>query len=103
MRVAAGIRLLVPAVQIGGKQTRTDISNGGTNGPIDRNVDASNFALPEVLGEGSDLRKTAIRIAPYVFAGLCQAPLGTLEEHLEGIRLPDGVVQLYVEVVGACR
>src|SRR5262245_46123443 len=103
MRLAAGIRLLVPAVQIGGEQTRAQISNGGNDRPIDRKVDPPNVALPQVLGVGSDLRETAIRVAANVFAGVGQAPLGALEEHLEGIRLPDRVVELYLEVVGACR
>ena len=102
-RLAAGIRLLVPAIEIGGKQTRMHISKGGNNGPIDRKVDAANIAPSEVLRVRSDLRKTAVRKATYVFAGLCQAPLGALEQRLEGIRLPDGVVELYLEIVGACR
>src|SRR6185503_4544074 len=103
MRLAAGIRLLVPAVQIGGKKTRMHISKGGNNGPIDRKVDTANIALTEVLCVRIDRRKSAIRKATYVFAGFCQAALGALEQRLEGIRLPDGVVEFYLEIVGACR
>src|SRR5688572_17311716 len=101
MHLAAGKRLLVPAIEVGGEHTRTHVSDRGHGRPIDRKVEGADFRLPEVLIVSRCLNDVPVRKSGDCFTHAA-ATIRALEQQVVGRRGRDVVGQVHLKVVDAC-